>query len=277
MATKLKYRKPGLVNLFEMDTHFAPEVWVTAAFVKPGTHQYIISDYRSERKEEHHENMHECKVQPRVENIVPFERITKLRLGDVFHRYKTIFAPWPNEGEPLYRQCMEHDIKLWKVTRLIKDADDYKATTVVLLKHAKVIQNLFAYLCGKSQFPTIGLLDLGVFCQDSKIIDNKVVSSTIDRQFIAATSPSTNTDLEKNLAELKKLATKAEWIKLQPDGALVRPQFVEILVRIAGQKYKGHTFTPYKMPSESITTYARATEILITENILGNYDFETPD
>ena len=45
---------------------------------------------------------------------------------------------------------MEHDIKLWKVTRLIKDTDDYKATTQILLKHAKVIQNLFTYLAGKS-------------------------------------------------------------------------------------------------------------------------------
>lgn len=91
MAQMCKYRKPGLVNLFEMDTHMSPEVWVTAAFVKPGTHTYVVADYRGE-KQYHHANIHECNVDKRIENIAPYERITKLKSGDVFNRWKTIFA-----------------------------------------------------------------------------------------------------------------------------------------------------------------------------------------
>ena len=50
LALQLKYRKPSLINLFNLDTHISPEVWVTAAFVKPGTHTYIVSDYRGHKK-----------------------------------------------------------------------------------------------------------------------------------------------------------------------------------------------------------------------------------
>ena len=132
-----------------METHIQPEVWVAGAFVKPGTHSYIVSDYRG-LKQYYHSNMHECTVESRQEEIVPFERVTKIRSADLFHRYKTIFAPWPDEGDWIFRQCIEHDIKLWKVTRLIKDQDDYNATKNVLLKNAKVLTHLFMFLSSKS-------------------------------------------------------------------------------------------------------------------------------
>ena len=62
---------------------------------------------------------------PRLEEIVIQPRVTKTKDADVFNKFKSIFAPWPNENEQVFRQCIEHDIKIWKVTRLIKDQDDY--------------------------------------------------------------------------------------------------------------------------------------------------------
>lgn len=70
LAEKLKYRRPGLINLFDLDTHLSKEVWVTTAFVKPGTHTFIVSDYRGTQKDKYHSNMHECTVDPREEEIV---------------------------------------------------------------------------------------------------------------------------------------------------------------------------------------------------------------
>ena len=52
MARLLKYRRANLVNLFDMDIQVNHEVFVTAAFVKPGTHTYMISDLRN-TKEKH--------------------------------------------------------------------------------------------------------------------------------------------------------------------------------------------------------------------------------
>jgi len=149
MTRLLKYRKPGLINLFELQTQTSDDVWVTAAFVQPGTHTYIVSDYRG-LPQNHHANVHECRAEPRVEPIMTYERVTKIRKGDIFNRWKTIFAQWPSENEAVFRQCIEHDIKLWKVTRLIKDADDYADTIKILLKHAKLLVHLFIYLACKS-------------------------------------------------------------------------------------------------------------------------------
>ena len=94
--------------------------------------------------------MHACYVEARQEAIVPYERVVKLKSADAFARFKTIFAPWPEEGDHVFRQCIEHDIKLWKVTRLIKDPDDYNAVKNILLKHAKLMTHLFMYLTSKS-------------------------------------------------------------------------------------------------------------------------------
>ena len=276
MARLLKYRRPCLVNLFEMDVQTDREVWVTAAFVKPGTHTFIVSDLRGDRARHHH-NLHECTVDPRVEPILPYERITKIKSGDEFQRWKTIFAPWPNEGEPMFRQCIEHDVKLWKVTRLIKDQDDYNGVVRTLTKHAKTLVHLFLFLASKSQFPAIGLLDLGAFCQDSRIVDAKFISSTVDRQFIAATSANPNIVIDDRMAKMRASASKTELLRICPDGALLRYQFIEILVRIAGAKYKGQTYTAFKKEPELIDTYSRALEVLIEEHIIQQFDYETPE
>ena len=257
MARLLKYRRPCLVNLFEMDVQTDREVWVTAAFVKPGTHTFIVSDLRG-GKARHHHNLHECTVDPRVEPILPYERITKIKSGDEFQRRKTIFAPWPNEGEPMFRQCIEHDVKLWKVTRLIKDQDDYNGVVRTLMKHAKTLVHLFLFLASKSQFPAIGLLDLGAFCQDSRIVDAKFILSTVDRQFIAATSANPNIVADERITKMRASASKNELLRICPDGALLRYQFIEILVRVAGAKYKGQTYTAFKKEPELIDTYSRA-------------------
>ena len=66
------------------------------------------------------------------------------------------------------------------------------------------------------------MLDFSAFCHDSKVIDAKYLSSTVDRQFIAATSPNPALDSDKGVLNLRKLATKSELVKLQPDSALVR-------------------------------------------------------
>ena len=132
--------------------------------------------------------MHECIIDSRVEEIKPNERVVKVKSADAFNRFRSIFATWPQEGEPMFKQCVEHDIRMWKVTKMIKDTDDYAATTQILLKNSKLLVHLFIALAAKSNFPTIGLLDIGAFCQESHIIDAKFIASTVDRQFIASTT-----------------------------------------------------------------------------------------
>lgn len=66
----------------------------------------------------------------------------------------------------------------------------------------------------RSSFPNISWIDFSNFCDKCKIFDKNVVIATIDRIFIA-----TNVELEK--------------MDDNPDKALCRFEFFEILVRIA--------------------------------------------
>ena len=104
-----------------------------------------------------------------------YERVVKPKgNGDNFNRMKSIFAPWPNENDELYRKCIEHDFAFWKVPRLIKDVADYEKTQKVCLKYAKLIQQCFQYIsakgsAGSSSYPTIGWMDVSEFCLASHI------------------------------------------------------------------------------------------------------------
>ena len=168
----------------------------------------------------------------------------------------------------MFRQCVEHDFKFWKATRLVKDPEDYDELCAVLLKNAKLLVQLFTFLAAKSQYPAIGLIDFGIFCQDCRIIDPKLLSNQVDLQFKAATSANPNIIPDEKMKKMRAISTKSELLKLQPDSALIRYQFLEILVRISGAKYKGSTYTGFKQPPEKIHTYARALEVLINDNIL---------
>jgi hypothetical protein len=68
---------------------------------------------------------------------------------------KTIFSQWPNFSLSDYEKCMVHDMKFWKASRLIKDADDLADCQKVIVQYAKELVQVFIYLAGKSVFPAI--------------------------------------------------------------------------------------------------------------------------
>ena len=158
LAKNLPYRRPCLVNAFDIDTHMQPQVFMTAAFVKPGNHEYIVADLR--HKDNKHIAMHKLEAGPRPEEVVNFERVAKHVAGDAFNRGRSIWGAWPAEDDSLFRACIQHDVILWKVPRLVKDEADYRAVVEVLLRHAKLLAHLFTFLAGRSSWPSIGMLDL---------------------------------------------------------------------------------------------------------------------
>lgn len=93
-----------------------------------------------------------------------------------------------------------------------------------------------------SNFPNISWIDFSNFCEKCKIYDKNVLLATIDRIFIA-----TNVEIEKN--------------DDNPDKALQRFEFYEILVRVAQFKFKDPGICP---------TYAEGLTKLLNENIFPN-------
>lgn len=84
------------------------------------------------------------------------------------------------------------------------------------------------------------------FAEKSKILDHFVNISTVDRTFIAA-----------NL--------KVESSGTAPSNGLKRFEFLEMIVRLSNNKY---------IEPKIVKTYAMATEKLITECIIANFNAE---
>lgn len=101
------------------------------------------------------------------------------------------------------------------------------------------LKDLFTTLICKSSFPNISWIDFTNYCEQSKIPDKNVVLATIDRLFIA-----TNVELEA--------------LDDNPDKALCRFEFFEILVRLANVKFKESNIT---------ATHSEAFRKLLLENI----------
>jgi hypothetical protein len=104
---------------------------------------------------------------------------------------------------------------------------------------------VFIYLSASSSWPNIGSLDFCDFATKAKFLDNAINISTVDRTFIAA-----NLKIEASTA---------------PSNGLKRYEFLEIIVRLANIKY---------LETKIVKTYSEATEKLITECCLPNFQPE---
>ena len=114
----------------------------------------------------------------------------------------------------------DFEIKKWKVPRFIKDPEDYEACVKLLRTHLRQVTSIFINLIATSTYPNISWIDFSNFVSECKLVDGKNLQlSTIDRLFIA-----TNFEVEQN--------------SLNPDNALVRFEFYEILLRLVGARFK---------------------------------------
>ena len=94
----------------------------------------------------------------------------------------------------------------------------------------------------------MGNLDFEQFARASRFVNEEIKVSTIDRMFIASIRPAENSELEKYPAI--------------PKNALKRFEFIEIIVRLAGEKY---------VVSKQVKSYAEATEMFLKNYILPNF------
>lgn len=88
------------------------------------------------------------------------------------------------------------------------------------------------------------MIDFSTFCEKCSFFDHKISISTIDRLFIA-----TNYEIEDNIEN--------------PDRALCRFEFFEILLRIANAKFRD---------TGIVHNYSDALEKLLKDHVLNNYE-----
>lgn len=111
----------------------------------------------------------------------------------------------------------------------------------ILRHNVKILKKVFINEISRGMYPFIGWIDFSNFCDRCQVFDKGVIFSTIDRIFIA-------TNVEAHLKMLDN-----------PEKALCRFEFYEIMVRIAQAKYKDQGLA---------NSYSEALAKLLKENII---------
>ena len=143
----------------------------------------------------------------------------KIILQRKFVKEASVFAQWRQDDAGIIKNCLAHDSKYWKINRFIREKEEQDQVIEIVKKHFLFLKNTHLYLCSKSQFPAISMNDFTAFSRLANFYDKNVLQSTIDRLFIASNFEVI--DQESN-----------------PDQALIRFEFIELIVRIAIEKYK---------------------------------------
>eukprot|EP00349_Pseudokeronopsis_sp_Brazil_P006027 CAMPEP_0202967230 /NCGR_PEP_ID=MMETSP1396-20130829/12024_1 /ASSEMBLY_ACC=CAM_ASM_000872 /TAXON_ID= /ORGANISM="Pseudokeronopsis sp., Strain Brazil" /LENGTH=291 /DNA_ID=CAMNT_0049692037 /DNA_START=293 /DNA_END=1165 /DNA_ORIENTATION=+ len=211
IQASIKYRKVFMVNaglIGEED-----QVFVLPTFVEAGKHRFVV---RSEGKM----FVHNFITPVREEDIPIVVKKTKMKVTErVFKKDASVFKDWKEDTPFLLEKCMQHDKQCWKVPRFIKDPSEQDKVWDILVQNFKKLKDLFLTLSCRSIYPCISWMDFSNYCDQCRIPDKNVPLATVDRLFIA-----TNVELEA--------------MDDNPDKALCRFEFLEILVRIANSKYK---------------------------------------
>ena len=97
----------------------------------------------------------------------------------------------------------------------------------ILRKNIGRLKDIFINLSSNSSYPCVTVLDFSTFAAKAKIFDKYVNIAAVDRAFIATNF---------------KAKDQAEVVG-NPGNALTRFEFLEILVRLAKDKYMPHSET----------------------------------
>lgn len=126
--------------------------------------------------------------------------------------------------------------------RFIKDPKDIESITKVVETYFDLLKSEHIWLASTSIFPATSLNAFTSYSRKAKFHDKVINQSMLDTLFIAV-----NVDLEEEAGGEN------------PDAALIRYEFIELLVRIAKEKFfKTHT----------CKTMAESLEMLLQRHIM---------
>jgi hypothetical protein len=125
----------------------------------------------------------------------------------------------------------EIDVELWKIgPKMIKDDEDRLQVQKILLEHYVYLKKVFIYLSSKSLYPNLTQLDYSHFVQKCSILDKNVNLAAVDRSFIAT--------------NVRKTSNDPNAMRVETQGnALCRFEFMEVIVRLATEKFKSPGLT----------------------------------
>tara|TARA_B110000285_G_scaffold223005_1_gene277916 strand:+ start:112 stop:651 length:540 start_codon:yes stop_codon:yes gene_type:complete len=157
-----------------------------------------------------------------------------------FIKETSVFGKWKKDDNLTYKRCFEHDVKYWKMPKVIKDRNERERLYTVIQKRMPQLKAQFIYMASRSLYPAISLNEWSSFVRKANIIDKNCTSQMIDSHFVVVNF-------------------EAEDQGENPDKALIRFEFIELLVRIARDKY---------LKSRICDNIIEAFEMLLDKNFL---------
>ncbi|TNV87178.1 hypothetical protein FGO68_gene2179 [Halteria grandinella] len=211
-----------------------------SVFLPSGRHTYVVKTPDGQY------SIHKILAHVRTEDIPIVIRPNRKKetFERKFRKETSVFRDWKEDTQEMLDKISGIEMWQWKAPRFIKDKDEVQFCWDVIVKHMPKLKDIFTHLACNSSYPAIGQLDFSNFCEVCKIIDGKLINHTvIDRLFI-----NSNYEAIKNSEN--------------PDRALQRFEFYEILLRIAEKKYKD---------TNDVKSYNAALDKVIKENVLPYY------
>ena len=81
-----------------------------------------------------------------------------------FKKEHSVFKDWKEDTPEQIADCIEHDIKMWHVSRFIKDDEERLAVENVIRRFAEMLKNAFIQGASRGTFPYLGWNDFSGFC-----------------------------------------------------------------------------------------------------------------
>ncbi|KAL4486412.1 hypothetical protein ABPG72_007198 [Tetrahymena utriculariae] len=159
---------------------------------------------------------------------------------------QSLFKDFRLEDESLMKKCFEFDWECSKINQLIRDENDLQLVKEELRRIYVFIKNSYRYLAAVGTIvdvPCIMMNTFTDFINKTNIIDNlNLKLSDVDLKFVVT-----------------KTSSKIKRNPRNPDKGLIRYQFMEIIVRLAEDKYIRHKIT---------NKYSQALSLLLNEGYL---------
>lgn len=188
-----------------------------------------------------------CLIQPRNEDVPKYRKpLKQQQVSRVFSKEHSVFKDWKEDTHSTLAKCFEYDQAHWKLSRFIKDAAEQDKVERVLEKHYEKLKRIFINEACRSRFPNIVGLAYSDYCIQCQVCDEKLNLAGLDRQFTAATFQTVK-------------------VETNPQDALQRFEFVEVIVRLAQDKF----YTP-----KLAATMAEAVSRILLENFFEYGDYK---
>eukprot|EP00347_Sterkiella_histriomuscorum_P005610 403355936 len=138
--------------------------------------------------------------------------------------FKSVFKDYKADNPLLLNNCFEHDWSCTKLEKIIKDLTDQNKTKEFLRTRYKLLRDAYKYYSGVDPVGNVCCIGTNVFtemvsnCGD--MIDQKTLKlSDLDLEFVATKSGPKKSNPRN------------------PERQLIRYQFMEVFVRLAGTKF----------------------------------------